>query len=174
MISRCVLRCALCVCLCASSTMASGQTANTSTTLKSEAIRLPSGRSATADVGHVEVPENRSTKASRAIEVAFIRVRNPETKSGAVNFVFAGGPGTSGVDLVRNLARQGGEVLFKLMPGDIVGIDERGVGKLALHSKSARRLCRHEGRRLYARRTVVSHVPQHSRRGIGDETPDGQ
>ncbi len=79
-----------------------------------------------AEIGRITVPEVRSNPRSRSIEIAFMRVpsRNPEP--GPPTFIFTGGPGGS--------ATRDAEWYAHLIPdlldlGDVVGVDQRGVGR---------------------------------------------
>ncbi len=80
--------------------------------------------------GRIRVPEVHAEtgKSSPTVELAFIRVRRSEKPGLSAHIVLAGGPGDSGVSLVRNIAQQGGTGLLDLFDGDIIGIDQRGTG----------------------------------------------
>ncbi len=80
--------------------------------------------------GRIRVPEVHAEtgKSSRTVELAFIRVRRSANPGLSAHIVLAGGPGDSGVNLVRNIAQQGGAGLLNLFDGDIIGIDQRGTG----------------------------------------------
>lgn len=96
--------------------------------LQERMLPMASGRTVPAQVGRIRVPENRGKPGSRLIEVAFIRVRYRGEHPGTPNVLLAGGPGASGVELVERLVKMGGEPALELMGGDLIGIDERGVG----------------------------------------------
>ena len=64
------------------------------------------------------------------IDLAFVRVRRVGAIADAsAHMVLAGGPGDSGVNLVTNLAKQGGAALAEMFDGDIIGVDQRGTGR---------------------------------------------
>lgn len=78
--------------------------------------------------GMVRVPELRAELNSSAVDLAFVRVRREGQNVGKVSAILAGGPGDSGVDEVLNLARRGGARWFRLMDGEVLGVDQRGTG----------------------------------------------
>ena len=82
--------------------------------------------------GFIRVPEMREpvTGEQGRIDLAFVRVRRVgATADASAHMVLAGGPGDSGVNLVTNLAKQGGAALAELFDGDIIGVDQRGTGR---------------------------------------------
>lgn len=78
--------------------------------------------------GFVRVPQRRSQPNGAAIDLAIVRVSRPGKAQGPASAVLAGGPGDGGVEEVLSLAMQGGAVWADLMGGDVVGMDQRGVG----------------------------------------------
>ncbi len=103
--------------------------AQASVELVSRPVPLRGGGEATADFGRLGLPEHRGKKDARAISLAFLRVRSPLAKPGAPVFLLAGGPGGSSIELVHQLMRGGGNVLLEMFGGDLVAIDQRGVGE---------------------------------------------
>lgn len=95
-----------------------------------QTLKSADGSTHIVTTGRIHVPELRAdaTKSSSTIELAFIRVRRSEKPGLSAHIVLAGGPGDSGVNLVRNIAQQGGAGLMDLFDGDIIGIDQRGTG----------------------------------------------
>jgi pimeloyl-ACP methyl ester carboxylesterase len=90
----------------------------------------------------VRVPELRTGAVPAGeIELAVIRIRRaPVGRSDApAHIVLAGGPGDSGVELVRNLARQGGATIADLLDGDLIGVDQRGTGRSRPDLSTSRR-----------------------------------
>jgi pimeloyl-ACP methyl ester carboxylesterase len=77
----------------------------------------------------VRVPEIRGRASSATIELAVVRAGRSETRSKTAHVILAGGPGDSGVSLVTGMAKRGGESLFEIFDGDVIGIDQRGTGK---------------------------------------------
>lgn len=77
----------------------------------------------------VRVPEFHANPKGAAIELAVVRVGRSETRSKSAHVILAGGPGDSGVRLVRDMAERGGESFFERFDGDVIGIDQRGTGK---------------------------------------------
>ncbi len=74
----------------------------------------------------IEVPENRSNPESNLIQLAVRQVKSPNPDAGAPIFCLAGGPGGSSIQMARQ------SLFFDpalLDLGDIVGVDQRGIGK---------------------------------------------
>lgn len=79
-----------------------------------------------AEIGRISVPEVRSDPGSRSISIAFIRIPSRNPNPGPPTFVFTGGPGGSAI--------REAQWLVHLIPalldlGDVVGVDQRGVGR---------------------------------------------
>lgn len=84
-------------------------------------------------VEHIEVavPVSYDEPSGATYRLAAIRVTHPDHDRSAMGtpVVFlAGGPGDSGIRVVESLVKHGGAEFLAMLPGDIVGIDERGVG----------------------------------------------
>jgi pimeloyl-ACP methyl ester carboxylesterase len=73
----------------------------------------------------VRVPEIRGTEGT--IELAVVRAMRSEKPSRNAHVILAGGPGDSGVNLVRGIARNA--EMLELLGEDVIGIDQRGTGK---------------------------------------------
>ncbi len=97
--------------------------------LEVEVLRARDGTELRAELGRVEVPENRGRADSRTISVAFLRVRSPRPDPGPPVFFLAGGPGGSSIEAVRRFVEGGGARFLDLIGGDVVGVDQRGVGR---------------------------------------------
>ena len=54
-----------------------------------------------AEIGRLLVPEKRSHPEGRIIELALVRLRSTAQVSGPPIVLLAGGPGVSGIDLLR-------------------------------------------------------------------------
>ncbi len=80
------------------------------------------------EYGSVVVPENRSRGDSESIQVAYVRLRCNQLSKAPPLFYLAGGPGGSGIEVVKRLVENGGDRFFDLIGSDIVGIDQRGAG----------------------------------------------
>ncbi len=93
-----------------------------------EVLRARDGSELPAELFHLEVPENRRAEKSRAITLAVLRVRSPLEDPGPPVFFLAGGPGGSSIEAVRRFVQGGGARFFEVIGGDVVGIDQRGVG----------------------------------------------
>ncbi len=96
-------------------------------TLESAPIHSRTGIEISAESGRLTVPMNRSKPNGPTIEVAFIRVRSIAEKPGPPTFILAGGPGDSGIQVVRGMF-MGGEEIRSVLTGDVMGIDQRGSG----------------------------------------------
>jgi len=79
-----------------------------------------------AELGRLKVPENRSKKNGKTIEVAFVRFKSTSARPGPPIVYLAGGPGGSGVQS----AKRGRFKLFMAMRkfGDVIAYEQRGTG----------------------------------------------
>lgn len=79
-----------------------------------------------AEKGWITVPENRRKPESRAIKLAFIRVKATGEKPGPPIVFLAGGPGASGIQGCRDW----GFPIFQALRefGDVIAFDQRGTG----------------------------------------------
>lgn len=96
-----------------------------------EPMTADDGTALTVSRGRIRVPEMR-TGASGEIELAVIRIRRADAapQTGRAHMILAGGPGDSAVQQALGLARGGGGAWFDLLgEGDLVGVDQRGVGE---------------------------------------------
>lgn len=93
-----------------------------------EVIAGRDGSEVHTELHRLAVPENRADPESRSITLAVLRVRSRLESPGPPVFVLAGGPGGSGIDKVRGWARGGGMWFVDQFGGDLVAIDQRGVG----------------------------------------------
>lgn len=85
-----------------------------------------SGRPIEGELAYVTVPENRSRPDGATIEIAIVRYRAKAEKAGPPIFYLAGGPGGSGISACSRIATH--PALDLLSHGDVIGIDQRGVG----------------------------------------------
>jgi pimeloyl-ACP methyl ester carboxylesterase len=79
-----------------------------------------------AEMGRLQVPENRTRAQSRSLELAFVRLAVRDGGEGPPIVYLAGGPGGSGI-------RAGQGARFRLFDalrssGDVILLDQRGVG----------------------------------------------
>jgi len=103
--------------------------AETDPKLEKEVLQLRGGGTIDAEFGRIEVPENRVNKKSRWISLAFLRVPSPVKNPGPPVFMLAGGPGGSSIEMVKRHMAGGGRMILEMLRGDLVGIDQRGVGQ---------------------------------------------
>jgi pimeloyl-ACP methyl ester carboxylesterase len=85
------------------------------------------GRSHPAELGRIQVPENRARADSRQIQVAFVRLKSTAARPAAPIVFLAGGPGVPGTAMARV------PVYFTLFErlravGDVILLDQRGLG----------------------------------------------
>ncbi len=97
-------------------------------TRKPTTITSRKGTSVQAETGYVKVPVKHSNPEAGTIEIAFIRVPSVSDEPGPPTFILAGGPGDSGMRVVRGMFMDGGDRIRSVLHGDIIGIDQRGVG----------------------------------------------
>ena len=105
--------------------------ANASEPLQREPISLRSrtGIEIPAESGRLTVPVNRLRPPGPTLEIAFLRVPGATGKTAPPTFILAGGPGESGINTVRGMFTDGGQRIREVIAGDIIGIDQRGVGQ---------------------------------------------
>ncbi len=80
-----------------------------------------------AEFGRFKVPENRSKKNEKKIELVFVRFKSTSKNPGSPIVYLAGGPGGSGIQS----AKYGRFKLFMAMRefGDVIAFDQRGTGQ---------------------------------------------
>jgi pimeloyl-ACP methyl ester carboxylesterase len=93
-----------------------------------ERIEARDGSVIEAQLGELQVPERRAAKGGRSITLRFLRVLSDAESPGPPVFLLAGGPGGSAIEQLRRHAAGGGPMYCALMGGDIVALDQRGVG----------------------------------------------
>ena len=91
-------------------------------------IECRDGSTIKSELWRIAVPENRSKDHSRQIKLAFVRFKSPTPGNRPPVFFLAGGPGGSGITIIQRFVESGGQRFFDLIGGDIVAIDQRGVG----------------------------------------------
>ena len=95
-----------------------------------EQLQTRDGSGIEVEYGFLVVPENRLDPKSRDIRLAYIRTRSGNAPAGASPLVMiACGPGGSSIDLVEGFVGGGGERLISMIGRDVIGIDQRGVGR---------------------------------------------
>src|SRR5262249_693585 len=90
-------------------------------------LKTPSGQNIDSELWRLAVPENRQNPASRIIEIAFVLMKSTAKRPGPPLIFLAGGPGGSGIEAARGPALP----LFLPLPepGDVILLDQRGIGK---------------------------------------------
>lgn len=84
---------------------------------------------ALVDVPEDHVPEDHGDATGRKLQVACVRLVNARHPDGVPTIFLAGGPGASGTELAQQLVARGGDAVLAMLPGDLIGFDERGVGR---------------------------------------------
>ncbi len=107
---------------------AAAHTTQTASILKLEpiAFKLRDGSTIAAEQGSFNVPEHRSTVASRQITIKFVRFKSTSPHPGPPIIYLAGGPGGSGIDAARG-PRQPIFLALRSV-GDVIALDQRGTG----------------------------------------------
>lgn len=82
-----------------------------------------------AELGRLTVPLYHAQPDGPQIEIAYIRVAGNKDSDSSPLFVLAGGLGDSGIGVMRGMFGDGGAMLRKYIDGDVIGIDQRGVGE---------------------------------------------
>lgn len=77
----------------------------------------------------VDVPQDRGDAVGSTFQVACVRIANARHPDGVPTIFLAGGPGASGTELAQQLVAHGGDAVLTMLPGDLIGFDERGVGR---------------------------------------------
>ncbi len=97
--------------------------------LRTETLRGGDGVELTLEWGELEVPERRDVVDGPRLALAYLRVRSRLEQPGPAVFVLAGGPGGSAITKVRRNLEGGGAWYVDLLGGDVVALDQRGVGR---------------------------------------------
>lgn len=86
------------------------------------------GQTYDGELGRLVVRENRSTRKSNLIELAFVRLKSTAEKPGYPVVYLDGGPGSSAISLAR--VPEYMRAFQKLREvGDVILLDQRGVGR---------------------------------------------
>jgi pimeloyl-ACP methyl ester carboxylesterase len=95
---------------------------------KSLTFKPDSGDTIYYDFGMLKVLENRSSKHSKVIELAVLKLKAENTNSNAPIVFLSGGPGESGIDYIKEEYFQ--RLLVELQKDhDIILLDQRGTGR---------------------------------------------
>ncbi len=95
-------------------------------TTEFHAFEAADGQTVDAELGRLGVPENRNSRHSREIELAFVRFKSTAKQPGPPVIYLAGGPGGSGIATARSSRFP----LFMAMreAGDVIALDQRAIG----------------------------------------------
>jgi pimeloyl-ACP methyl ester carboxylesterase len=89
-------------------------------------FRAADGTSVAAELGEVEVPENRAQPTSRRLRLKYVRFRATTSSPAAPIVYLAGGPGGSGIETAR---RERFAMFMALREvADVIAFDQRGTG----------------------------------------------
>lgn len=86
-----------------------------------------SGATVDAELGWIEVPENRNDPNSRTIRLSFVRFPSTSPSPAEPIIYLAGGPGGSGIETARSRRFEQFMALTKV--ADVIALDQRGVGQ---------------------------------------------
>ncbi len=89
-------------------------------------IQIENGPVIRADLGKLEVPENRSKPNGSKVTLHFVRLKSTSDHPGSPIFYLAGGPGVSGISMLKTERLIIFEALRSL--GDVIIPDQRGTG----------------------------------------------
>ena len=95
-------------------------------TLKATEFELQSGEKVAAELGSMEVPENRTEVDSRKITIRFLRFKSRASTPGTPIVYLAGGPGGSGTGAARGRRWAMFDRLRDV--ADVIILDQRGTG----------------------------------------------
>ncbi len=84
------------------------------------------GEKVAAELGEIEVPEDRAQPTSRRIKLRFVRFPATTPRPGSPIVYLAGGPGGSGIQSARG-ARFAVFMALRAI-GDVIALDQRGTG----------------------------------------------
>lgn len=87
-----------------------------------------SGARVEAEFGRMSVPVLHAKPQGPMLNIAFLRVYGTNKNTPPL-FVLAGGPGQSGIKVVKGMFSDAGKQIRNCTDGDIIGIDQRGVGE---------------------------------------------
>lgn len=86
-----------------------------------------SGAPVEAELGWIEVPENRNDPNSRTIKLSFVRFPSSSPSPAEPIIYLAGGPGGSGIETARS--RRFEQFMALTEVADVIALDQRGVGQ---------------------------------------------
>lgn len=96
--------------------------------IETRTVAAEDGTEVTADYGRLVVPENRAKADTNPIQIAFVRLRGPESPVRAPVVYLAGGPGGSASwQAEEPWALQ--DWIPLLADGDVILLDQRGTGE---------------------------------------------
>ncbi len=96
-------------------------------TLQTSTLQSADGKTFEMETGRLHLPVHHADPNGPTLEIAFLRVRGRGSQTTPPTFVLAGGPGDSGIRVVRQMF-MAGDRIRSVLPGDVVGIDQRGSG----------------------------------------------
>jgi pimeloyl-ACP methyl ester carboxylesterase len=79
------------------------------------------------ELGYLTVPENRSRRETRTIELAFVRLPGTGDRSGPPLVFLTGGPGQPATPMVRSARGEASLAPLRAL-GDVILLDQRGIG----------------------------------------------
>ncbi|MEL7121792.1 MAG: alpha/beta fold hydrolase [Bacteroidota bacterium] len=94
---------------------------------KKVVVTSEGGEKLKVESGYLTVPENRTSKSERSIQIAFQRIATKSKNPAPPIFMLAGGPGGSWIRSLPNTERFR-EVQFYSQFADVIVFDQRGAG----------------------------------------------
>ncbi len=89
-------------------------------------FRAADGTTVAAELGELQVPENRAKRGSRSLRLKYVRFRATTDTPGSPIVYLAGGPGGSGIETAR---RERFPMFMALREvADVIAFDQRGTG----------------------------------------------
>lgn len=94
--------------------------------IKPYEIKVDENFSIKAELGELEVPENRSKPSGNKITIHFVRLKSTSANPGPPIIYLAGGPGVSGISMLKTERL----IIFEALRafGDVIIPDQRGTG----------------------------------------------
>src|SRR3954447_3692520 len=123
-------------------------------------VEIPGVGKEAAELGMLQVPENRQRPDSRLIELSFVRLKSLSPHPAPPVVYLAGGPGGSGIDALGGPRQPLFAALRQV--ADVIAIDQRGVGRSAPFMMLCRESWFYPVDRPVSRDEMIAVARQHS------------
>jgi len=116
----------LCLLLFVVSSCSAKVTQNDPIQFESYEIKVDKGFSIKAELGKLEIPENRAVNNNQKITLHFVRLKSLMRNPGPPIIYLSGGPGVSGISMLKTERL----IIFQALRafGDVIILDQRGTG----------------------------------------------